>query len=1337
MTKSFARLALEAMGTRTDSLDDRTANEAFRQMVQFLIVDFQKRTRNDADRYNKVEANYVDEAWQNDYNPIDHDCAACKHYQPGNYACQRVTGKISPEGTCDLWLGFEPHDRGDSNEPTRRVLRWNGLKIGVTHEADRDIRFNQPLRGISYGRIYGSYGKAEDGRAIDVWVGPHLKAEDGGDNPNVYWYQQLNPNDGSPDERKLVVGFLDRTGAKIAIQQALPAYLRESMFGGLYPVNPEDLMSYRRDGEEDFLNGNFSQILHTDSCDCGCAECKAKKRKKKINPAPLEDIEDEVQREEVAPGSFVRDANSPERPGFVWVPQSGDRDAYWRRDPRQRRGIEIPNNALGRFVPTRPQVLERGELLYSGLTREEKEQLKNPSAVLDTGDLPFLSFGRQLYNTALLTDELCHSYLPSTMRGTKEETLLLSSRHIFDLLIAKTFYHEELKREFAGNPHAGLRSVRTQDGTIQSFSQVSVRPDSAGRPSLCIDLMAVSPWNLSLPKIWEPILSNPDIDQAQQSLRRSYFEGAYLNRLRRTGTSVASLEAFIRESQNLGLEGRVICYPLPSNRPVFSKAGFQVVETQSEAEGDHLWMELSPERASKFMEMRARTQGRQDSMSLEDARRWQGELNALEEELGGMIVLNYREEDFGAIGSWWETDKPLSFLGDSDRDSSNPERPGFVFVPQSGDRDAYWRRDPRQRRAIELPPGVLGRFVPARPQVLDGGKIMYSGLDRSEQQALAAIAENPYGQHDPRSFGVQLLTATHVSTQLAQHVDRMDPKHAAAISVHLQILDALGSSALEPEMEPEMRGNPLAGLRSIKGRNGVIQGYANTFISESDREPGELGLYVHQMVTAPWNLSDRIWQPALEATTEPRTRQMMEGYLRFRQPNTTISMFEALVRESESLGLKGRLICTPVSTNRPLFSKVGFRYKDGTSYQKGETNGYDDNRTVMELSPDRARQFLEMRSRTQGRKDAMTNEEAWQWLMELSQLEEECGGLMAINPSAIAPSPVRPLEIQPPGFLGDSEEGNEFINFFRSDGERIWVRDETVKGGGYWRFDPRAGKGEDIKPDLKRAFVSQSELSQFSFSRPVKTSHSNEACFVTNGNQEYFYKEDSVAGESTFAAREVLASQVAESANIPNNIVRIIPRSVKADFKRDGYAGTLHSVVPGINFQLLKYAPETREVYDRYHEGGDWVRRALAHPDLAKIYALDTFTGNGDRHDNNLMYDPANDRFHSIDMGVIISDFGRSYNAIRDLRLFAATGGLSDPEQRRNFEIFTQSLKRLHGQNSVESMQARLDFFSRGSYSMKPSEPILARSYVLKGIERLHEASGELIGKLDEIRSKY
>jgi hypothetical protein len=91
---------------------------------------------------------------------------------------------------------------------------------------------------------------------------------------------------------------------------------------------------------------------------------------------------------------------------------------------------------------------------------------------------------------------------------------------------------------------------------------------------------------------------------------------------------------------------------------------------------------------------------------------------------------------------------------------------------------------------------------------------------------------------------------------------------------------------------------------------------------------------------------------------------------------------------------------------------------------------------------------------------------------------------------------------------------------------------------------------------------------------------------------------------------------------------------------------------------------------------------AIEHPDLAKIYAADVFSGNRDRHINNLFYDKATDSFHAIDNEATFSSYPMPNvkNAVEQGIINALVNAQNNKlaaHQLDNLKTFKQSLDKL------------------------------------------------------------
>ena len=121
-----------------------------------------------------------------------------------------------------------------SNEPIKYILQWDGIDIGITHNP-KDSRHGRPMTAF-YGHIRGSYGDAEDGMSIDVYLKPVFNLRS-----PIFRVKQVRPETGELDEHKYVLGCADA-------QEATELYLKhmpKRFFGGIEQVKPKLLDPYR------------------------------------------------------------------------------------------------------------------------------------------------------------------------------------------------------------------------------------------------------------------------------------------------------------------------------------------------------------------------------------------------------------------------------------------------------------------------------------------------------------------------------------------------------------------------------------------------------------------------------------------------------------------------------------------------------------------------------------------------------------------------------------------------------------------------------------------------------------------------------------------------------------------------------------------------------------------------------------------------------------------------------------------------------------------------------------------------------------------------------------
>lgn len=120
-----------------------------------------------------------------------------------------------------------------SNEPIKYVMRWKKIPIGVTHDPG-DKRHGRVLPA-GYGHIRGSYGDAEDGMSLDIYLGPDLGSD------RIFKIKQVVPDTGELDEYKYVIGCWDEDEARNLFCRCMP----RRFCGGVESASLKSLEKYQ------------------------------------------------------------------------------------------------------------------------------------------------------------------------------------------------------------------------------------------------------------------------------------------------------------------------------------------------------------------------------------------------------------------------------------------------------------------------------------------------------------------------------------------------------------------------------------------------------------------------------------------------------------------------------------------------------------------------------------------------------------------------------------------------------------------------------------------------------------------------------------------------------------------------------------------------------------------------------------------------------------------------------------------------------------------------------------------------------------------------------------
>ena len=177
----------------------------------------------------------------------------------------------------DVFDDDEPPEipRLDASDPVKRVVKWQGLSIGITHESGNHRFSGFPsrpmLKGVSYGHIRRSRKSAPDKKAFDVYYGNQ-------ESDSLFKVRQLTL-EGLVDEPKYMIGFPSIAAAR----DVYIAHAGRDRFGGIEQISLDELAKYRLPS------------YHQDACDCEkCSlerdrqKQKRRKRKKlKLEPEDL------------------------------------------------------------------------------------------------------------------------------------------------------------------------------------------------------------------------------------------------------------------------------------------------------------------------------------------------------------------------------------------------------------------------------------------------------------------------------------------------------------------------------------------------------------------------------------------------------------------------------------------------------------------------------------------------------------------------------------------------------------------------------------------------------------------------------------------------------------------------------------------------------------------------------------------------------------------------------------------------------------------------------------------------------------------------------------------
>jgi len=244
--------------------------------------------------------------------------------------------------------------------------------------------------------------------------------------------------------------------------------------------------------------------------------------------------------------------------------------------------------------------------------------------------------------------------------------------------------------------------------------------------------------------------------------------------------------------------------------------------------------------------------------------------------------------------------------------------------------------------------------------------------------------------------------------------------------------------------------------------------------------------------------------------------------------------------------------------------------------------------------------------------------------------------------------------------------------------------------------------------------------------------------------KKYCVKQYCLVGKIFDSLIEVLTSGIAESANVPVNRVRLIPAEVffPGKFYKKRMA-TLHTFVPGKSLHSLHYDPEKFSLQQFKKERGIFgITRTIINfmsssPNLAKITALDTFTGSQSHGGGNILFDEESNDFYGIDLKkTFCKNLSRlAYENIK--KMYVVKPFTS--RQIDALKIYRDTLKKLIAKNAPSDICRKLDVLVKTT-NVNNKFASLTRDSVKKCKVMIFQNYGsaqDLVKLLDEIIKKH
>lgn len=241
------------------------------------------------------------------------------------------------------------------------------------------------------------------------------------------------------------------------------------------------------------------------------------------------------------------------------------------------------------------------------------------------------------------------------------------------------------------------------------------------------------------------------------------------------------------------------------------------------------------------------------------------------------------------------------------------------------------------------------------------------------------------------------------------------------------------------------------------------------------------------------------------------------------------------------------------------------------------------------------------------------------------------------------------------------------------------------------------------------------------------------ASFVENPEgKKFFFKEMRVPLLMVQGSMETTVSEMAEGAGIPVPKTRLIPKGRGNGLDRYGFGGTLSEVVDGSTVKELQKKGLESSGFEMQKPGSNFIKTIQKSEDLARIAALDAFTGNSDRHSENVMKDAKTGRYYGIDNGGGYYPGGNEV-ALSQARFFSSKKRDDfSPEELNAIKVYRDTLHTLQRDNPPEKIENRVL-----GYLAHEGARLHWRRTAYRLIVRGHyKDSQKLLGELDRVLSR-